>query len=398
MMQPTIRHITPGLGIVPTSLDSEACSGLVGAALGIAQAQSTRGYTMQLMGWNPAQIPGSWRIGEVEVHVTRGWSRARAAQFDFRVIAPLLNLSRRLGAVDVAHVYADPHLLLTPRANVRVLHLQTPVGEHPPRTWTHLLRRADAVVCCSEFIRRQFLERVEYPAERVFTVHNGIDESRYQGDAGARTRRAWGIDDDTSVVLFAGAVVPQKGLLHLLRAASRLPSTLNYEIVVAGAPNLWRTPESVAARGEDTYTRAVREAAEGLPVRWLGLSPSAAMPGIYAAADIFVAPSVWDEPFGMVACEAMAAGKPVIASRAGGLPEIVVDGQTGLLVSRGDDAALAHALERLLQDPELATRFGQQGRERASIFSWSSAASKLDDIYAGARESGKSIVTMNEPV
>jgi glycosyltransferase involved in cell wall biosynthesis len=384
-MSQTIRHITPGLGIIPTDLTTQACSGLVGSALGTAEAQAQRGHRAQVFGWNPDAGSSSWTLGGVEVYATPGWPWAKVREFDFRVVAPLLALATRVGSADVVHAYTDPHLLIGSRGTLRLLHLQTPAPEHPGHSYTTLLRRATGVVCCSEFIRTQFLERVSFPAERTFVVHNGIDPDRFRVDDGSELRREWGVDPATPVILFAGALVPEKGLLHLLRAAAQLHGKHQFQIVVAGSAALWSTPEYQATDAEDAYTRDVREAASGLPVRWLGAVPVTQMPDVYAAADLFVCPSTWHDPFPLVACEAMAAGKPIIASRMGGLPEAVADGETGLLVPPRDEVALAAAVDVLLANRDSMTLMGQRARQRSRAFSWSAAADKLDAVYAELR-------------
>jgi glycosyltransferase involved in cell wall biosynthesis len=377
----TVRHVTPGLGVLPRDPEVEACSGLVGVALGTAQAQADSGHSVQVFGWNPTPGVSKWRIGPIEAYGTRGWSRAKLGGYDFRVTAPLLAMSLWYGTPDVVHAYTDPHLLLGQTRSKRFLHFQTPIPEQPSWTYTRLVNQADAIICCGEFIKNQFLKRVDFPEDRVFEVNNGIRLERFENVSGARLRQEWEIDQSAKVVLFAGALVPEKGLLYLLRAARKLDNATEIEIVVAGSSELWLTPEHAASSQESQYVQQVREAAAGLNIRWLGSVPLNAMPSVYAASDICVVPSAWDDPFPLVACEAMAAGKPVIASRRGGLSQIVVEGETGLLVQSEDSSALHCALESLLNDSERVVRLGNQARERSRQFSWSRIADKLDDIY-----------------
>ncbi len=106
------------------------------------------------------------------------------------------------------------------------------------------------------------------------------------------------------------------------------------------------------------------------------------LPARYAAADAFVFPSIWAEPFGIPVAEAMAAGLPVVATGVGGIPEIVADGETGILVSPGDSDSLAEALETIVADPALRAGLGRRGRERAvEHFSWSRAAESYREIF-----------------
>lgn len=366
---------------MPRDVSAEACSGLVGVAIGTASAQSENGYVAEILGWNP-NAPGRWTIGSVAVTTTSGWSRARLGPYDFRITAPLLAQSLRAESPDVLHAYTDPHLLLGPSRHLKLLHYQTPVPEFPGWAYTHLVNRADAVVCCGRLIREEFLERVRFPAERVFEVHNGLDLARFEHTNGAELRREWGIPDDVPVVLFAGALVPEKGLHVLLEAVSGIEQLENIEIVVAGSASLWLTPENTNNRQSTAYENQIRQLASGLRMRWLGPVPASAMAGVYAAADVCVVPSTWDEPFGMVACEAMAAGTPVIASARGGLSQIVEQGETGLLVPSSNPEALRSALLTLISNTDWRLRIGANARERAREFSWESVARRLDDIYS----------------
>ena len=112
----------------------------------------------------------------------------------------------------------------------------------------------------------------------------------------------------------------------------------------------------------------------------------------YARAGIFVFPSIWHEPFGIPVIEAMAAGLPVVAARAGAIPEVVVDGETGILVERGDTDGLAAAIGRLLADPQLRERMGNAGRERVKrLFTWERSVARLQELYDGARGVGKAL-------
>lgn len=107
----------------------------------------------------------------------------------------------------------------------------------------------------------------------------------------------------------------------------------------------------------------------------------------YSRAGIFVFPSLWHEPFGIPVIEAMAAGLPVVATRAGALPEVVIDGETGILVERGDTEGLTAAISKLLADPHLRERMGAAGRERVQqLFTWERSVAQLEELYGRALE------------
>ena len=382
-----VRHLLPPLGRIPRPGVAEGTSGLVGSALGIARAQAARGYRSELYGWRPDGGPRRYHLDGVAVASTPGWPWARTPRVDGRVVAPLLAMSARDGGVDVAHAYSDPHLLLTPRARARVLHFQTPVPDSPPGLYRRLMRRADLVVCCSDFIRRQLLSRLDVPPQRVTVVHNGVDlrpfaAARAAGREAERSRR--GLAPAEVVLLYVGAVVPQKGLLHLLHALDRLQGqrpASPFRLLVAGGAGLWPTADDPYPDETDELHRGRAGAGKGLPVTWLGVVPQEEMPRLYALADVFVCPSVWEEPFGTVNVEAMAGGASVVASRVGGVPEAVAEGETGLLVPPGDEEALAAALRSLIDDPARRRRMGAAAIARATAFTWERAAARLDTCY-----------------
>jgi glycosyltransferase involved in cell wall biosynthesis len=180
-------------------------------------------------------------------------------------------------------------------------------------------------------------------------------------------------------LLFAGRLVPEKGSLELLRAMpavwARHPDSV---LVVAGAVGF-------GADTENEFTAQLRQAAEPYRERivFTGFRPPEEMPALYLAADLFVAPSCWDDPSPLVLYEAAAAGLPVVSTKRGGIPEIVQDGVTGVLV---DDAAdtdrLADAIEALLADEDRRREMGERARQRAEErFSWEYVAERTAEVY-----------------
>jgi alpha-maltose-1-phosphate synthase len=240
---------------------------------------------------------------------------------------------------------------------------------------------ADAVIAVSAGMRRDVLEC--YPAldpARVHVVHNGIDTGFYRPDADPGVVRAAGVDPDRPSVVFVGRITRQKGLGHLLAAAHHIDRDAQI-VLCAGAPD---TPEIA----EETE-KAVAELRSARPgVVWVRrMLPAGDVRSLLSAATVFVCPSVY-EPLGIVNLEAMACGTPVVASDVGGIPEVVADGSTGLLVHfdehRVDEfrAGLAEAVNALLRDPARAAEMGAVGRERAERdFTWRQAAARTVEIY-----------------
>jgi len=205
---------------------------------------------------------------------------------------------------------------------------------------------------------------------RVAVVPNGVEVSPFDAADRVSARAALNLADDCIAFVLAGRLQPWKGQHVFLDAALRVGREL---------------PEAVfVIAGEALFDRAQAYARE-LPARAraLGLGERARFPGhvdapgLFAAADIVVHASTLPEPFGRIVIEGMAAQRPVIASRAGGPVEIIVEGETGLLVPPGDAAALAEAMLRLARDSDLRTRMGEAGRARvdASFTAERSAAS-----------------------
>lgn len=173
-------------------------------------------------------------------------------------------------------------------------------------------------------------------------------------------------------LLFVGRLHERKGFPVAVAAFARLAAERpDVRLVVAG--------EGEQGRAIDALHPEVRER-----VIMLGSVPNEELPPYHAAADVFLAPSVGGESFGIVLVEAMAAGLPVVASRIAGYDEVVTDGVEGFLVPARDAAALAGSAGRLLDDPDLARRMGEAGRERARRYDWDSVAGELEAIYREA--------------
>ncbi|WP_225095056.1 glycogen synthase [Streptomyces sp. CoH27] len=236
---------------------------------------------------------------------------------------------------------------------------------------------ADAVIAVSGAMREDILTC--YPAldrKRVHVVHNGIDTRLYRPDHGTDALLRHGVDPDRPYVLFVGRITRQKGVPQLLRAVREIDPAAQV-VLCAGAPD---TPE-IDREFRELYEE-VHRVREG--VLWIPqMLPRAEVVQLLTHAAVFVCPSVY-EPLGIVNLEAMACGTPVVASRVGGIPEVVADGTTGLLVDVDDgfEAGLARALDTVLGDPEGARRMGEAGRVRAvEEFGWDAVARRTAGLY-----------------
>jgi alpha-maltose-1-phosphate synthase len=254
---------------------------------------------------------------------------------------------------------------------------------------------AAAVIAVSEGMRRDVL--ASYPAVDpavVHVVHNGIDSQLWQRDSSAEALevvRKHGVDPARPCVVFVGRITRQKGLAYLLRAAAQLPSEVQL-VLCAGAPD---TPAMLAEVGA---LIAELNRARGAVVWIREMLPRAEIMALLSAATVFACPSVY-EPLGIVNLEAMACELAVVATATGGIPEVVVDGETGWLVpieqvADGTGAPvdpdrfvsdLARALNHAVADPARARRFGRAGRRRAAeSFSWSKIGDQTMAVYRAA--------------
>jgi glycosyltransferase involved in cell wall biosynthesis len=222
------------------------------------------------------------------------------------------------------------------------------------------------------------------------TVHNGADVEavvpRGGGDGSGKVR-----------LLTVGRISPEKGTHVLLEAFAKVAANRpEVELHVIGKEGL-PPREMLMELDPDPQVLALAPLYRaGYLERLQALLPPEIRPRVhfhewvrhdelaarYAAADAFVFPSIWNEPFGIPVAEAMAAGLPVVATAVGGIPEIVVDGETGILVRPGDSDSLAEALEAIVSRERLRADLGQAGRRRAvERFSWSRAAESYREIF-----------------
>ncbi|MBU9766252.1 glycogen synthase [Mycobacterium sp. TNTM28] len=284
-------------------------------------------------------------------------------------------------------LYGIPHVLTAHSLEpLRPWKAEQLGGGYRVSSWVErtAIEAADAVIAVSAGMRDDVLRT--YPAldpNRVHVVRNGIDTEVWypakpaEGDS---VLAELGVDRSRPIVAFVGRITRQKGVAHLVAAAHRFSPEVQL-VLCAGAPD---TPEIAAE-----VSAAVAELARARTgVFWVReMLPINKIREILSAATVFVCPSVY-EPLGIVNLEAMACATPVVASDVGGIPEVVADHHTGLLVHydatdpRFFEMRLADAVNSLVAEPETARKYGEAGRERCiAEFSWAHIAAQTLEIY-----------------
>jgi alpha-maltose-1-phosphate synthase len=324
----------------------------------------------------------------------RPWPQLAGANPAIQTISTELSMAAATAGADVVHSHTwyaalAGHLsgLLHGIPHVLTAHSLEPLrpwkaeqlgGGYAVSSWSEraAMESAAAVIAVSQGMRSDILMTYpNVPADRVHVIHNGIDAGQYQPDHGRDVLDRYGIEPGLPSVVFVGRVTRQKGVPVLLRAAEWIAPEAQL-VLCAGQAD---TPE-LEAEVSDLVTH-LRETRSG--VVWLpGMLAKDEVIQILTQATVFACPSLY-EPLGIVNLEAMACGTAVVASAVGGIPEVVAEGETGLLVPPADEAALAGAINALVADPARAAEFGARGRARAvADFSWDSIAAQTARLYA----------------
>jgi starch synthase len=262
---------------------------------------------------------------------------------------------------------------------------------------------ADAVIAVSTSTREDILRLFNVAPAKVPVIPNGIDTDEYTQTLDRSVLAKYAIDPDHPYVLFVGRMTRQKGLLYLLQAIAQLDDDTQV-VLCAGesdTPELQKELESIIAD-----LRIHRKGIIWIPEMVSRPTTIA----LYSQAAVFCCPSIY-EPFGIINLEAMACGTPVVGSRVGGIAEVVIDGETGLLIDakispeaphdptdpEGFTSALAEGINRLIRNPELRKRMGAAGRQRVlENYSWHSIAERTLALYTSLRRQPATAATESE--
>ena len=294
----------------------------------------------------------------------------------------LYRLSRRF---DIVHVHTFlPSPVIASLVTSRMFEQKVVLTVHAfaPPGWYHDLaarfvmresiKNFQGVICVSEYIRGKMATFVRNRGPRLVTIYNGVDTSRFNPSLDARyLRKRLGVEGK-KVILYVGRLVAYKGVTYLLEALSKLPQDIRDDamLLVCGRGKMRQNLEEMVSRLKLTSN-----------VIFAGFVQDEELPYYYAASDIVVVPSMY-EPMGIVLLEAMSMKKPVIASKTGGIPEIISDKDNGLLVPPGDPEALARAIESVCSDRNLAETLGENGHKNVETnFTWERMVNDTLKLY-----------------
>jgi alpha-maltose-1-phosphate synthase len=284
-----------------------------------------------------------------------------------------------LGGHLAAMLYGIPHVMTMHSLEaLRPWKAEQLGGGYRLSTWCERVSAdsAAAVVAVSDGMRADIMTAYpEISAERIRVIRNGIDTTEYHPDPATDVLERYDIDLRRPYVIFVGRITRQKGVPVLLRAASGLDPRAQL-VLCAGQADTAELEAEVTGLVEGL--RASRSGVVWIPE----MLPKREVIQLLTHATVFAIPSIY-EPLGIVNLEAMACGTAVVGSRTGGIPEVVADGETGLLVPPGEPEPLAEALNALIRDPDRATAMGQAGRKRAvAEFGWAAIAAQTAALYA----------------
>ena len=270
-----------------------------------------------------------------------------------------------------AKIAGVPHIIHTPHGHVFYGHFGPFVSRLFLWIEKFFSKFTDRMVALTDGEKNDYINLSVCPPAKIFKIHSGVNIEQFMNSNGNRVqkRRSLGLDQNGAVIGFVGWLLPIKGPGHLLKAMDDVwhayPETY---LVLVGKGDL-----DLELRAE-----ALRKSLNGR-VKFLGWRDD--VDEIIPLFDILVLPSL-NEGMGRVLVEAMAAAKPVVASRVGGIPDLVRDGETGYLVPPADEKALADGIKKLLAAPENAKQMGLRGREHCRQFSLEAMIDKLDRLYS----------------
>ncbi len=230
------------------------------------------------------------------------------------------------------------------------------------------IESADRVIAVSKNVKEDILKHFNITEDRIVVIYNGIDLNKWKETLTDFTKKEYGIDHD--YILFVGRTTRQKGMIYLIEAADYIEKDVQI-VICTSAPDTKEVEEEM-----------MQKMIQKKNIIWINkLLREEQYIELYSGAVVFVCPSIY-EPFGIVNIEAMACKTPIVASAVGGIKEVVIHEETGMLVEPAKPKQLAYYINHLLRNRELARKLGENGRKRVKEhFSWTSIAQQTKNLY-----------------
>jgi glycosyltransferase involved in cell wall biosynthesis len=385
-----------GIGRLPARPMVDATGGTERVALEIARIQVRRGHDVTIASLDVEAWQGTWQ--GVKLVRLQPYSLFK---FQFGRHLRLTNLIRS-GHFDLVHLheYVRTSFFSTIPTVMQFHNNPLDRPDHAefvrdaPAFWAQVGKSA-AQLAVSNFVNRRLqLAHQEagpdaLPAN-IITNYSGVDLKGLSPDVAkaerTRIRQQLGLKATDVLFLFAGAVRPEKGVDYLARVFARLSEeNAGARLAIAGGSRLWIESGWLGDSPVEAIEREVRNILAPAIARrqafMLGIVSPIDIGAYYAAADVLVLPSMFQETFGLVVLEAFSAGLPVIAFRSGGVPELIDHQRNGLLIDQGDEAALLRSMREVMLARDLRERLGAEARKTATRFSWDGTVDRLDAIY-----------------
>lgn len=389
-----ITKVCRFVGEYPTA--GESSYGLQPVFVNLSEEQVRMGYEVHVIARRSPGQSAHETVRGVEIHRVNGPYNISALDLSLRltrggpewVLHPhatsgifLSIISRRLRTRLVCHSHGTSRSHNVPISlsggEIKVERSSLGIGFHVLRE-RMLWSRADRLLVVSNAVKHDVIESYGINPEKVRVVYNGVDADCFSPEASAPRPGQIAKLEGKKIILFVGHFGLRKGIFYLIRAMKHVRSEVpDAHLVCVGGTPAWlgRTNLEQMLRGEMR-----QNGVEGC-VTLLDAVKNTELTGFYQNSEVFVLPTYY-EAFPKVVIEAMACGKPVVATKTGGIPELVSDGETGMLVPFGSPEAISEKLISLLEDGELRAAMGRRGRERVErMFTWHAVAQRTKSAY-----------------
>jgi glycosyltransferase involved in cell wall biosynthesis len=390
-----------GIGRLPKRPMVDATGGTERTALEIARIQTRRGYDVTVASKADDDWQGSWQ--GVRLRHLKPYSWARFCSLGkIRGSHLPLALLIQSGRFDLIHLHEHLNTRFF-AARPKVMHFHNnpladrdaaEFAEGAPEYWARV-GKSSAQIAVSEFVAGRLRQAHKQAGSNalpanIVKVPGGVDSKvllpQKRKDERERIRQRLSLKDTDVLFLFAGAIRPEKGVDYLARAFAKLSDeNANACLAIAGGSKLWVEQGwlqgNVLEATEQQVLNILAPAIARKRAFILGIVPPVEMHAYYAASDIFVLPSMFQETFGLVLLEAFSAGLPVIAFRSGGIPELVEDRRNGIVVAQGDGESLCQSMRELMLDRDLRDRLGSAAESVPARFPWENTVDRLEAIY-----------------